>query len=169
MEWFVRTFLKASLAWLAVGVTLGVAMAAYPPWTVYRPAHLHANVLGFVAMMIFGVAYHVIPRFAGHALHSAVLARAHVWLANVGLAAMLAGFALVARGMRAGTPVLALGGLASAAGAYAFVYNLWRTIDGPSRLRAAARRAAAAQQPGGAGAGRRALPQAGAIASHSVR
>jgi cbb3-type cytochrome oxidase subunit 1 len=155
MEWFVRTFLKASLAWLTIGVTLGVAMAAHPAWAVYRTAHLHANVLGFVAMMIFGVAYHVIPRFAGNALHSARLARAHVWLANVGLVAMLAGFALVANGMGVGTPVLAVGGLASAAGAYAFAYNLWRTIDGPTRLRAAAAQQGA-RQPG-----RRALPQAG--------
>jgi len=61
MEWFVRAFLKASLAWLAMGVTLGVAMAAYPPWTVYRLAHVHMVLLGFVTMMIYGVAYHVIP------------------------------------------------------------------------------------------------------------
>lgn len=163
MEWFVRTFVKASLAWLAVGVTLGVAMAAHPPWVVYRPAHLHANVLGFVAMMIFGVAYHVIPRFSGHPLHSPTLARAHVWLANAGLLAMVGGFALVAQGRRAGTLLLAAGGLASALGAYAFAYNLWRTIDGPARLREAARRAAAARQASGV-TGRAPLPQAGASA-----
>ena len=28
MEWFVRAFMKASLAWLGLGVTLGVAVAA---------------------------------------------------------------------------------------------------------------------------------------------
>ena len=30
MEWFVRAFLRASLAWLGLGVTLGVAMAVEP-------------------------------------------------------------------------------------------------------------------------------------------
>jgi cbb3-type cytochrome oxidase subunit 1 len=62
MEWFVRAFAKASVAWLAAGVTLGVGMAARPAWTVYRPAHVHMVALGFVAMMIYGVAYHVVPR-----------------------------------------------------------------------------------------------------------
>ena len=52
MEWFVKAFVKASLAWLALGVTLGVAMAAHPAWMVYRPAHAHMNLLGFVTMMI---------------------------------------------------------------------------------------------------------------------
>ena len=69
MTWFVKAFLKSSLAWLALGVTFGVAMAAHPVWTVYRLAHVHMLLLGFVAMMIFGVAYHVIPRFAGFPLH----------------------------------------------------------------------------------------------------
>lgn len=50
-----------------------------------------------------------------------------------------------------GTPVLAAGGALSAAGAYTFAYVLWRTIDGPSPLRAGARRArAAAATPGAA-------------------
>ena len=45
MEWFVKAFLKASLAWLTLGVTLGVAMAAHPVWTVYRAAHMHMVML----------------------------------------------------------------------------------------------------------------------------
>ena len=48
MDWFVKAFLKASLVWLVLGVTLGVAMAAHPVWTVYRPAHMHMVLLGFV-------------------------------------------------------------------------------------------------------------------------
>ena len=93
MEWFVRAFIKASLAWLGLGVTLGVAMAAQPAWIVYRPAHVHMNLLGFVTMMIYGVAYHVLPRFSGHPLHRRGLAGAHWVLANLGLATMVAGSA----------------------------------------------------------------------------
>ena len=55
MDWFVKAFLKASLAWLALGVTLGATMAAHPAYTIYRPAHAHMVLLGFVTMMIFGV------------------------------------------------------------------------------------------------------------------
>lgn len=58
MDGFVKAFIKASMAWLALGATLCVAMALQPAWLGYRPAHLHMLTLGFVAMMIFGVGYH---------------------------------------------------------------------------------------------------------------
>jgi cbb3-type cytochrome oxidase subunit 1 len=144
MTWFAKAFLKTSLAWLALGVTFGVAMAAHPVWTVYRMAHVHMLLLGFVTMMIFGVAYHVIPRFVGFHLHRPRLAGAHWWIANAGLLLMVSGF--IARVVRpsVGTVLLATGGALSAVGAYLFVYVIWRTIDGPDQLRAASERAARA-------------------------
>jgi len=141
MEWFVKAFLKASLAWLTLGVSLGVGMAAHPAWIVHRPAHMHMVLLGFVTMMIYGVAYHVIPRFTGFPLHSRRAAMAHWWIANAGLALMVCGFAARAAGASFAIPVLATGGVLSALGAYTFAYVLWRTIDGPKAMREAARRA----------------------------
>ena len=134
MEWFTKAFIKASLAWLSLGATLGVAMAVHPAWAIYRTAHLHIMLLGFVAGMIFGVAYHVVPRFSGHPLLSSRLAGAHWWLTNVGLGLMVAGFSLrvSAYGASGGsTAALGIGGTLAALGAYAFAYNLWRTIDMP--------------------------------------
>jgi cbb3-type cytochrome oxidase subunit 1 len=136
VDWFVKAFLKASLAWLATGVTLGVAMALRPPWAVYRPVHLHMLVLGFVAMMIFGVAYHVVPRFAGHQLHSRRAAGWHWGVANVGLALMALGFALRVHDVRVATALLGGGGVLAASGAYVFAWIIWRTIDGPKERRA---------------------------------
>jgi cytochrome c oxidase cbb3-type subunit 1 len=139
MDWFVKAFLKASLSWLAAGVTLGLAMAIHPAWTIYRSAHLHMNLLGFVAMMIFGVAYHVIPRFTGHPLHSRRLATAQWWLANVGLMMFVAGFVWLPHAMFAtrARVLVSVGGVFSAAAAYLFVYNIWRTIDGaPQKAKA---------------------------------
>lgn len=135
MDWFVKAFIKASVAWLALGVTLGLAMAAHPVWTVYRPAHLHMVLLGFVTMMIYGVAYHVIPRFVGVPLHSRRAAGWQWWLSNVGLVLMVVGFAVRANGRDAGTPLLAVGGTLASFGAYIFAYLLWRTMDGPARKR----------------------------------
>ena len=143
MDWFARAFVKASLGWLALGVTLGVAMAVHPPWTVHRPAHVHMNLLGFVTMMIYGVAYHVLPRFTGHPLHSRRLAGWHWWASNVGLALMVAGFAWRAATGTHGGALLAVGGVLGALGAYAFAYGMWRTIDGPAGMRRAAERAQA--------------------------
>lgn len=141
MDWFVKAFLKSSLAWLGAGVSLGLAMAIHPAWAVYRTAHLHMNLLGFVGMMIFGVAYHVIPRFTGHPLHSHRLAGAQWWLANIGLMTFVAGFVMLPHTMFGTTArlVVAAGGLLSAAAAYIFVYNIWRTIDGADAGRAPAR------------------------------
>ena len=141
MDWFVKRFLKASLAWLSLGVTLGLAMAVHPVWAIYKPAHLHMNVLGFVTMMIYGVAYHVIPRFTGHPLHSRRAAGAQWWLANAGLLLMVCGFVHRANGgVTLGAVLLGAGGTLAAAGAYTFAYVLWRTIDGPRAARAAATR-----------------------------
>ena len=75
--------IKTSLVWLCVGVLLGLAMAAHPAWAIYRPAHLHALLLGFVTMMIYGVAYHVIPRFSGYPLRHRALAGVHWVTANM--------------------------------------------------------------------------------------
>ena len=129
MEWFVKAFIKASLAWLALAVSLGVGMAVYPAWLIYRTAHLHMALLGFVAMMIFGVAYHVIPRFTGNALHSRTLAGIHWWLANSGLTILVIGFVVRPHWGTNAIPLLGGGGVLAAMGAYAFAYNLWRTLD----------------------------------------
>jgi len=135
MDWFVKAFLKASLAWLGAGVTLGLAMAVHPAWAVYRAAHLHMNLLGFVAMMIFGVAYHVIPRFTGHPLHSRGLAKLHGWRANIGLALFSIGLAAQVQNGRTAGAMLGIGGTLSAAGAFVFIVNIWRTIDGRRNVR----------------------------------
>ena len=92
MDTFVRRFIKSSLAWFAGGVLLGVAMAVKPELVIYKPAHLHMNFLGFVTMMIFGVGYHILPRVAGSPLKWKWLASLHWWIANAGLALMVAGF-----------------------------------------------------------------------------
>ena len=129
MDSYVRNFVRASLVWLGIGVLLGVAMAVRPvPMLQYRPAHMHANLLGFVAMMIFGVAYHIMPRFNGRPLHSPGMAELHLVLANAGLALMAAGFAARVHWPGRGVWVLATDGLLSAGGTLLFIVNIWITI-----------------------------------------
>src|SRR5688500_15152800 len=136
MDWYVKAFIRASLVWFTIGITLGLAMAIHPQWVIYRPAHAHMNVVGFLTMMVFGVGYQLLPRLFGVRIHSRALAVAHWWLANVGLALIVAVFILAPDvGVRS-APVTATGGSLFSIGAFTFVYNLWRTFDaGETRRR----------------------------------
>ena len=130
MESFVRNFIRSSLIWLGSGVLLGVSMAITPMQAmVYRPAHVHANLLGFVSMMIFGVAYHVVPRFSGSPLRSRRMAHWHLWIANVGLVCLVGGWLLRPSFANVGTTMLGVGALTSATGAFLFIANIWRTLE----------------------------------------
>lgn len=130
-------FLKSALAWLVLGVTLGVGMAVHPPILAWRAAHIHMLLLGFVTGMIFGVGYHVFPRFAGRPLRHQRLALPHWWLANGGVAAMASAFILRAEGVAWSPALLGAGGSAAALGAYLFAYNIWRTLDAAAPARSA--------------------------------
>jgi cytochrome c oxidase cbb3-type subunit 1 len=129
MDWFVKAFIRASLAWFAAGIVLGVAMALQPAWVIYRPAHAHMNVVGFLTMMVFGVGYQLLPRLFGHKLYSNALAVAHWWAANLGLGAMIVGFILAPHTAGRSGLVTAAGGIGYAAGALGFVFNMWRTFN----------------------------------------
>ena len=66
-------------------------MAIHPAWTVYRLAHVHMMLLGFVTMMIYGrgapcdLAIRQVP------LHSRRVALSHRWTSNIGLLGMVTG------------------------------------------------------------------------------
>jgi len=129
MDWFVRSFLKASLVWFSVAIAVALLMAIVPALTVYRTAHLHVALLGFVTQMIYGVALHVIPRFFGQPLVHRRLAEVQFWAAQSGLALLSAGFVARVNGWPLASAMVAIGGLLSAVGAACFVYNVWVTMD----------------------------------------
>ena len=137
MDPFVRAFIKSSLAWLACGVTLGAAMAIKPELVIYRPAHLHMNLLGFVTMMIFGVGYQLLPRLGGSPLRWRWMPLFHLWIGNIGLALMVIGFFVRPSIQGMGQLTLAVGGICAATGALSFVINIWRTLDLGAARRAA--------------------------------
>mgnify|MGYP003473072289 FL=1 len=129
MDWFVKAFLKASLIWFSLAIALAVAMALFPSLAIYRTAHLHLGLLGFVTQMIYGVALHVIPRFFGQPLVHPRLAEVQFFAAQAGVTGLVLGFTLRASGWGAAQALLATGGMLSAVGAACFVVNLWRTMN----------------------------------------
>jgi cbb3-type cytochrome oxidase subunit 1 len=129
MDSFIKAFIRASLLWFLAAIALGIAMAVHPQWVIYRPAHAHMAVAGFITMLVFGVGYQLLPRLFGHPLHSRALGVAHLYLANVGLAVLVAGFLGQPTGAFDARWVMGVGGSLFALGALFWVYNLWRTFD----------------------------------------
>jgi hypothetical protein len=122
-------FIFTGLAYLVIGTTLGVLFLIIPETRILRPVHTHLNLVGFVIFTIFGVAYHILPRFRGRPLCSERLAWGQFWLANIGLVGLLVSFTLGAYvtfdGLRA---VQAVFGAALSLSIYLFIYNMLRTL-----------------------------------------
>lgn len=126
---YVRGFLRASLVWIAIGVAIGIGMAWWPAdHLAYRPAHAHANVLGFLSMFVFGVAYHVLPRFVGTPLteRQAAWATHQLWIQNAGLALLVGGWLLRPWRGSVGQALVVAGAPVSALGIAIFVAIAWR-------------------------------------------
>lgn len=135
METFIKAFIRASLVWLTAGILFGLAIAFNPDWVIYRPAHAHMNVVGFLTLFVFGVGYQLLPRLFGHPLYSRRLAVAHLYLANVGLAGLVLGFVVRPHAGPQGRWLIAAGGTLFAVGALSWVWNMWRTFGLAEALR----------------------------------
>lgn len=68
-----------------MGLSVGLGWLSY----VWKPAHAHLNLLGFVTLMIYGVAYHAVPRFHGVPFKRPGVALAQVIGHVVGLTGMV--------------------------------------------------------------------------------
>lgn len=125
-------FIKAGLIYFLVSSVVGVSMALWPEGiTYYRAVHAHLNLIGWMSMMIFGIGYHILPRFSGKPLYSPSIARTQFWLANIGLVGMVFSWALIYHGrVAAGYPriLLTIFGLTEVIAISLFVYNIWKTI-----------------------------------------
>jgi len=86
MDKYAKVFVRASLIYLGIGTLMGGWMILSPDirFALTR-VHAHILLLGFMAMMIYGVGYHILPRFMGRPVYSHRLGNIQVWLANITL------------------------------------------------------------------------------------
>jgi len=89
MDRFVKNFIIMSIFYLTLSSILGIVMFHHPQTLSFKFVHSHLNMLGWVSMMIYGVGYHILPKFAGKFLKSPKLAELQFWIANVSLIVML--------------------------------------------------------------------------------
>lgn len=125
-------FIIASLFYLCLGVSVGVVLTVHTDLVGYLlPMHAHTNLLGWVSMMIFAVAYHVLPRFSGRPLFSDTLANLHLIFANVGLLGLIIVWPLLrVYGTITVQAIHIVAALFYAIGAFLFVFNIARTVFG---------------------------------------
>lgn len=138
MTTLVRRFLKTAILFLVLGLGIGywmmvqreVANEFASPFV--RSAHTHAILVGFVMMMILGVAQWMFPRPAKDDLrYDPRLAEAAYWLLTVGTAGRVAG-ELLRSGSNSGwlrIAVLVTGAL-QIFGLLTFFTNMWSRIRG---------------------------------------
>lgn len=89
-----RWFITLGLVYALLAGLVGLARLASPGWLPGDVPRIHGHLmlLGFVAMMIYGIGLHVLPRFAGRPLFSERLADGQFVLANLGLWVLLYGW-----------------------------------------------------------------------------
>ncbi len=96
---YVPFFAASLILALSLGATLGminlIRLTTALLGTLPRPsvwAHAYAQVFGFVGLFVMGMAYHVIPRFAGVALQSPRSAAWSLWLQTGGVVSVALAF-----------------------------------------------------------------------------
>lgn len=133
MEPVVRYFTIFSLIYLLTGALFGLIMVIYPGSSSFLLlAHVHLLLLGFVAMMIYSVGYHVLPRFSGFKLYSGKLAAAQLFLTNIGLIGLVITW-IFSKDYPVNTPQvisLSIFGFMEFAGIFVFVFNNIMTLAG---------------------------------------
>jgi cbb3-type cytochrome oxidase subunit 1 len=114
--------IRIAALYLAVGVTMGIAMGIAHQFTL-APVHAHINLLGWATLAIMGVVYHVYPA-AGRTRLAAI----HFWIHNTALPVFMLGLAFALTGHEAFVPVTIAGASAVFVGIIVFVVNVWLTI-----------------------------------------
>lgn len=132
MDTFVRRFIIMSIVYLGISSLVGIAMLGSEKAMALKFVHSHLNMLGWVSMMIYGVGYHILPKFMGRAMHSRTLGEIQFWMANIGLVAMLVFYTVnVYSPSGALVMVTVAAGVLETASIFLFFYNMLMTLMPP--------------------------------------
>ncbi|MDG4658022.1 cytochrome-c oxidase [Ectobacillus antri] len=112
-------FIKISTIYLVVGVVLGMYMSITHSY-ILTPVHVHINLLGWAAMAVAGILYHLFPDAA-----ASRLGKIHFWLHNIALPIMMLALSFVVKGKEAAGPFVAIGGTALTLAIIIFMVNVF--------------------------------------------
>ena len=129
MSLYMKRFVYASLFYLALAAIIGILDGTMNLGYAATFAHTHFNLLGFMAMIVFGIGYFILPRFNGTELRFESWIPVHFWLANISLVGMV-----VFRGLsvETGADIYSILFVISASvqviSIFMFVVNIWITL-----------------------------------------
>lgn len=134
----VRLYVKTSFVFLLLGLALGGYIAIEVnllgrgvPWPLIT-AHTHLVLVGFMLMLVFGVATWMFPRpVRDDARYRPGLAWLVYWLLTASTAVRALGELAAAVTGNRGSPLAALGALGQVAAAIVFVINMWTRVRMP--------------------------------------
>ena len=135
----IRRYIKTSFAFLLCGLAIGAYLVTaqflldtYPPRLLVT-AHVHLLLVGFLLMIVMGVATWMFPRPArDDTRYRPEIAEAVYWVMTLSTA--LRAFAEIALSLAGPLGLrwlIALGGLGQVAGAALFVANMWWRVRMP--------------------------------------
>ena len=129
MDKYAKAFVKASMIYLGIGTLMGGWMVLSPDirFALTR-VHVHILLLGFMAMMIYGVGYHILPRFMGRPVYSHRLGNIQVWLANIALVGLSTSWILEASQGGVWHYLAVLFGIGQIISVFLFMINLWMSM-----------------------------------------
>lgn len=114
--------IKISAVYFTIGVCLGLYMSISHSFTL-TPVHVHINLLGWTALTLAGIIYHLFPQAA-----ATKLAKTHFWLHNIGLPLMMISLIFVVYGHNVWIPVTALGGTLVVIAVIVFAVNVLQNV-----------------------------------------
>lgn len=130
MDKYAKAFVKASLVYLGIGVVMGIEMLVWPDVRyTHGRVHGHLLLLGFMAMMVYGVGYHILPRFMGRPVYSHRLGNVQVWLANITLIGLSVSWLLEVSQGGAWHYLAILFGIGQGVAIFLFIINLWKSME----------------------------------------
>jgi hybrid cluster-associated redox disulfide protein len=125
-----KRFVFASLFYLGVAAVLGMVNGFWETTYFGLFAHTHFSLLGFMAMIVFGIGYFILPRFNGTDLRFPQWVPVHFWLANITLVGMVVFRGLsVETGEDAYRVLFILSAAGQALSLLMFVTNIWMTLS----------------------------------------
>ena len=111
---------KAAMLLLLAGIVWGVQMGIADNHSAY-PAHAHLNLLGFVALFLFGIFYRLNPT-----IEASRLAIPQVWIWIVSTIVLSVGVGLIHTGHKIGEPIAAVSSLVILADAVLFTWFVFK-------------------------------------------